>query len=115
MNEIKMNNTELRRKEKSLSILSNIIRLKILYLLAETEGRLNFNEIAAKLKIEKNKLSYHVALLKNNKFISNKVRSDREGRAFSFYNITNKGENAIEFIEKIQNDDEEDLKELEMI
>ncbi|MBY9006343.1 MAG: winged helix-turn-helix transcriptional regulator [Candidatus Lokiarchaeota archaeon] len=115
MSDINKNGIEIRKKEKSLSILGNANRLKILYLLARTEGKLNFNQIAKELEIDKNKLSYHIALLKNNKFIINEVRPDREGRKFSFYNVSRKGVNAINLIEKIDDNIEDDLKKLETL
>lgn len=93
-------------------MLSNINRLKILYLLGNTKQELNFNQIADNLSIDKNKLSYHIALLKNNDFISNEMHSNKTGKAFSFYNITKKGETAIELIEKIDKASDENLKEL---
>lgn len=107
------NSIDLRKREKSLSMLSNLIRLKILYLLKNTKEKISFNQIADKLSIDKNKLSYHIALLKNNNFISNEIRPNKTGRTFSFYHISKKGENAIESIEKINKDNEDNLNELE--
>ncbi len=93
---------ELRRKERDLSIIGNTHRLAILYLLYENESKLNFNTIADSLKLKRNKLAYHIALLKDAFLISNEMRvDDKEGKSFSFYGLTEKGKRMINLIEKM--------------
>lgn len=105
----------LRKREKALSILGNELRLKILYLLRQEKNKLNFNEIADKLNIKRNKLAYHVALLKNNNFIANEMRPEKEKNSFSYYGITKKGNDTIDLIEKMNSVFEKDEAELEKI
>ena len=96
---------ELRKKERDLSIIGNTHRLAILYLLHENNNKLNFNTIADSLKLKRNKLAYHIALLKDAFLISNEMRvDDKEGKSFSFYDITEKGKSMINLIEKMTED-----------
>ena len=75
---------KLRKKERDLNILANKFRLNILYLLNEIKDKLNFNQIAEKLGIERNKLAYHINLLKRNRFINNSINLDEKtGKTFS--------------------------------
>ena len=110
---------KLRRKERALNTLGNITRLSILYLLhksKETGHRYNFNQIAEEIGVDKNILAYHLALLKNNHFISDEVRIDEKKRMkFSFYKITETGLKAVDMIEKIDNSDEVDETQLNAI
>jgi len=104
----------LRRKERYLNIVANKIRLSILYLLNKINDKLNFNQIANKLKIERNKLAYHISLLKRNHFIDNSTNFDEKtGKAFSYYSITEKGKNIIEIINKMTEDFEDYEKQIE--
>jgi len=106
----------LRRLEKTFGILGNELRLRILYLLLQNEPKkFNFNEIAEKISIKKNKLAYHIALLKNNQFINNEIKAEKNDRTFSYYTITDKGKNILRFIEKIDKGIEEDEEALEKI
>ncbi len=110
---------KLRRKERTLNTLGNTTRLSILYLLhksKETGDEYNFNHIADKIGVDKSKLAYHVALLKNSHFISNEMRlEEKKGRKFSFYSITEKGVKAVEMIEKIDASNEVDENQLDGI
>jgi len=116
LNEPEFNKKELRKYERALSVLSNQLRLKILYLMYQNKDRkFNFNEIADILHIKKNKLAYHIALLKNNIFLKNEMKPDKKGRNFSYYAITDKGIKAINLIEKMDKLFEKDEKELEKI
>ncbi len=106
----------LRRLEKIFGILGNELRLRILNLLLQNGSKkFNFNEIAEEISIKKNKLAYHIALLKNNNFVSNEMRAERNDRTFSYYTITDKGKNTLRFIEKMNKDIEVDEEALEKI
>lgn len=106
----------LRRKERDLNIVANEIRLSILYLLNKINNKLNFNQIADNLKIERNKLAYHINLLKRNRFIDNSTNFDeKKGKAFSYYSISEKGKNIIEIIDKMTEDFEDYEKRIEDI
>lgn len=80
---VKQDKANLRKIEKSLSILANEIRLKILSLLVEQGKKINFNEITDTLNIKRNSLSYPIGPLKNNGFISNELRKDKNDATFS--------------------------------
>ena len=95
----KSDDLELRKKERDFSIIGNEFRLKILIKLSET-NKLNFNKLAELINIDKNKLAYHITLLKNYNFISNEKILNKEGRAFSFYSITDKGKQYFNLISK---------------
>jgi len=99
---------ELSGKERNLSIIGNKIRLAILYLLFERKNKMNFNDIARNLGVENNKLAYHIALLKKGQFVKNEMRFDnKEGKSFSFYGLSEKGNNTIRLIEEMSTDLEE--------
>lgn len=86
----KPSDLDLRRKERDFGIIGNRTRLKILINLSKN-NKLNFNKIAELTKTDKSKLAYHIALLKNANFINNEKTQNKEGKAFSFYSITDKG------------------------
>ncbi|MHA1271958.1 MAG: ArsR/SmtB family transcription factor [Promethearchaeota archaeon] len=114
--DLEMGKNNLGKLEKTFSILGNEVRLKILYLLLQNEPKkFNFNEIAEKTSIKKNKLAYHIALLKNNQFINNEIRAEKNNRTFSYYTISNKGKRILRFIEKMDKDMEENEEALEKI
>jgi len=95
----KFDDLELRKKERDFSIIGNKIRLKILIKLSVND-KLNFNKLAELIKLDKNKLAYHLALLKNYNFISNEKILNKEGKAFSFYSITDKGKQYFDLVSK---------------
>ena len=95
----KPNDLDLRRKERDFGIIGNKIRLKVLYKLCENDS-LNFNKLAELTKTDKNKLAYHIALLRNANFISNEKKQNKEGKAFSFYSITDKGRKYFNLVSK---------------
>jgi predicted ArsR family transcriptional regulator len=98
-------------KERNLSIIGNKIRLAILYLLFENENKMSFNDIARNLGLENNKLAYHISLLKKGEFVKNEMRFDnKEGKSFSFYGLSEKGNKAIGLIEEMSTDLEETKK-----
>lgn len=72
---------------------------------------MNFNDIARNLGVENNKLAYHIALLKKGQFVKNEMRFDnKEGKSFSFYGLSEKGNNTIRLIEEMSTDLEENWK-----
>jgi DNA-binding HxlR family transcriptional regulator len=95
----KFDELELRKKERDFSIIGNKFRLKVLTELFRKD-KLNFNKLAELIKIDKSKLAYHIALLKNGNFINNEKLVNKEGKAFSFYSITDKGRQYLDLISK---------------
>jgi len=95
----KFDDLELRKKERDFSIIGNKIRLKILTELY-MKDKLNFNKLAELIKIDKSKLAYHIALLKETNFINNEKLLNKEGKAFSFYSITDKSKQYLDLISK---------------
>lgn len=87
--------------ERDLSVIGNIIRLKILTLLYSSTDKMNFNQIARKLEVNRSKLSYHVLQLKKYDFISNEMREEREGKNFSYYAITEKGKKFLDIVQSL--------------
>lgn len=107
--------SNLRKIEKELGILANKTRLEILSLLAGRDKKVNFNEIADKIDIKRNSLAYHIALLKNNGFISNELRKNKNEGSFSYYDITEKGRKLFSLVEQMDKNFEKEEKELEKI
>lgn len=96
----KSDELDLRKKERDFSIIGNKIRLKILIKLS-INNKLNYNKLAKIIKIDKSKLAYHIALLKNGNFINNEKLFNKEGKTFSFYSITDKGRQYLDLISKL--------------
>jgi predicted ArsR family transcriptional regulator len=98
-------------KERNLNIIGNKIRLAILYLLFENKNRMSFNDIARILGVKNNKLAYHIALLKKGQFVENEMRfNNKEGKSFSFYSLSEKGNKTIGLIEEMTTDFEDSEK-----
>lgn len=104
--------TNLREREKILNVLGNKLRLQILYLLLQIEEKINFNTIAAKLNVDRNKLAYHISLLKNNNLIHNEMRAEKHGGSFSYYGITERGKKTINLLEGIFKKEEKELQKI---
>ena len=76
--------------------LGNGTRFKVLHGVAD--GKLSFNDLARKLRIERGLLAYHMAILKSAGLIENSIERKHGGRKFSLYSVTNK---AVDLMQKL--------------
>ncbi|MHA1697388.1 MAG: hypothetical protein ACTSWN_00955, partial [Promethearchaeota archaeon] len=73
-------------------------------LLKNHPGKLNFNQIAKRMQINRSKLAYHVLQLVKGGFISNEMRREKEGKHFSYYTTTDKGIKYLNVLFKVKNE-----------
>lgn len=87
-----------RKLERDLSTIKSATRMAIIDFLQKSPDKLSFEALARCTGVNPSNLAYHVSQLKKYGFITNEMRSERDGRCFSFYGLTKKGKDYLDFI-----------------